>query len=107
MLAKHADPYVFLMRILVWWESATAPQPVLNRRLDDKIRHLCGLAILAKDDDAWLLFSELRVLITQHVEHLRIVAAAKLSGKAEFVERRQQNRRLSEIPNPAKLGGRE
>jgi hypothetical protein len=92
------------MRILVRLESATALQPVLNRRLDDKIRHLCGLAVLARDDDAWLLLSELRVLITQHVEHLRIVAAAKLSGRAEFVERRQQNRRLSETSNPAKMG---
>ena len=73
---------------------------MLNRRLEDKIRHLCGLAIVARDDDAWLLLSELRVLISQHVEHLRIVAAAKLSGKAEFVERRQQNRRLPEAPAP-------
>jgi hypothetical protein len=103
-MLKHADPYVFLTKILVCLASATALQTVLNRRLEDKIRHLCGLAIVAKDNDAWLLLSELRVLITQHVEHLRIVAAAKLSGKAEFVERRQQNRRLSETPNPTTLG---
>ena len=63
---------------------------MLNRRLEDKIRHLCALATVTKDDDAWLLLSELRVLITQHIEHLRIVAAGKLSGKAAFVERRQR-----------------
>jgi hypothetical protein len=72
---------------------------VLNRRLEDKIRHLCGLATDAKDDDAWLLLSELRVLIAQHIEHLRIGIAGKLSGKAEFVERRQQNPPLPENPS--------
>jgi hypothetical protein len=71
-------------------------RPVPNRRLEDKIRELCALATVASDDDAWLLLSELRVLITQHIEHLRIVAAGKLSGKAEFVERRRQNPRLPE-----------
>jgi len=73
---------------------------VSNRRLEDKIRALCGLATVAKDDDAWLLLSELRVLITQHVEHLRIVAAGKLSGRAEFVERRGQNARPPENQSP-------
>jgi hypothetical protein len=58
--------------------------------LEDKIRHLCTLATAANDEDAWLLLSELRLLITQQVEHLRIVAAAKLSGAAEFVERRSE-----------------
>jgi hypothetical protein len=32
--------------------------------------------------------SELRLLIRQHVAHLRLVAAGKLSGAREFVERR-------------------
>jgi len=58
------------------------------RRLEDKIRHLCALAAVASDDDAWLYLSELRILITQHVEHLRMVAAGKLSGTREFAERR-------------------
>jgi hypothetical protein len=69
---------------------------VSNRRLEDKIREICALATAAEDGEAWLILSELRVLITQHVEHLRIVAAGKLSGKAEFVERRRHNPSLPE-----------
>jgi hypothetical protein len=74
---------------------------VLDRRLEDKIRHLCALATAANDEDAWLLLSELRLLITQHVDHLRIAAAANLSGAADFVERRsdtdsQRNPALAE-----------
>ena len=61
---------------------------VLNRRLEDKIRHLCALATAAKDEDAWLFPSELRILITQHIEHLRTIATVQLLGVAEFVERR-------------------
>jgi hypothetical protein len=64
--------YAFLMQGLLALPSAdsTAPQShVLDPRLEDKIRHLCSLAKVAKDDDAWLLLSELRVLLAQHVEH--------------------------------------
>jgi hypothetical protein len=70
---------------------------VLNRRFEDKIRHLCALATAAKDDDAWLLLSELRVLLSQHIEHLRMVAAAKLSGAAELVERRSNSNSKPDI----------
>ena len=58
------------------------------RRLEDKIRRLCLVATTATDEDAWLILSELRLLLRQHVEHLRTVAAGKLSGAREFVERR-------------------
>jgi hypothetical protein len=58
------------------------------RRLEDKIRHLCVLAREAKDGDARLILSELRILLRQHIEHLRMVAAGKLSGTREFIERR-------------------
>ena len=59
-----------------------------SRRLEDKIRHVCALAKDTKDDEAWLILSELRILLRQHIEHLRVVAAGKLSGTREFVERR-------------------
>ena len=77
-----------------------------DRRLEDKIRHLCALAIAANDEDAWLLLSELRLLITQHIEHLRIAAGANLSGAADFVERRsdatgQQNPCSPKAPESA------
>ena len=58
------------------------------RRLEDKIRQVCLLATTATDEDAWLIMSELRLLLQQHVEHLRMEAAGKLSGAREFAERR-------------------
>jgi len=61
---------------------------VFYRRLEDKILHLCTLATTAKNEEAWLVMSELRLLIRQHVAHLRLVAAGKLSGAREFLERR-------------------
>jgi hypothetical protein len=64
---------------------------VNNRRLEDKIRHLCALAALASDEDAWLILSELRILLRQHIDHLRAVAAAKLSGAREVAERRDSS----------------
>ena len=79
-----------------------------DRRLEDKIRHLCALATAANDEDAWLLLSELRLLITQHIEHFRIAAAANLSGAADFVERRsdatsQQNQTFPKSPELAEF----
>jgi hypothetical protein len=39
------------------------------------------LATVTEDEHAWLLLSELRVLLAQHVEHFRMVAANKLAGR--------------------------
>jgi hypothetical protein len=63
-----------------------------SRRLEDKIRHLCALAKGAKDDDAWLILSELRTLLRQHIEHMRMVAASQVHGAREFLERRSQEK---------------
>lgn len=60
-----------------------------SRRLEDKIRQLCALARVANDDDAWLILSELRVLHSQHIERLRIIAGAGFLGDNSFVERRR------------------
>jgi len=65
---------------------------VPSRRLDDKIRRICSLATKATNDDAWLILSELRLLIRQHVEHLRMIAADKFSGATAFVERRAERK---------------
>jgi len=70
---------------------------VPSRRLEDKIRHLCILATVAKDGDAWLILSELRLLIRQHIDHLRMVAAGKLSGAREGLELALDQRAVSEI----------
>lgn len=70
-----------------------------SRRLEDKIWHLCALATKVKDEDAWLILSELRTLLSQHIEHLRTVAAGKLSGTREFVERRSVPLELKKLPS--------
>jgi len=79
---------------------------VPSRRLEDKIRHACCLALAAESDDAWLNLFELRMLLHEHVERLRTVAAEKLSGKRECFERRssdggsknQANHTPSDVP---------
>jgi hypothetical protein len=71
---------------------------VYYRRLEDKIRYLCSLAVAAKNDDAWLILSELRILIRQQIEHLRMVAAGKLSGARELVERRSERKPPHNLP---------
>ena len=65
-----------------------------SRRLEDKIRNLCALAKGAKDDDAWLILSELRTLLRQHIEHLRMVAASQVQGTGDFLERRSQQKSI-------------
>jgi hypothetical protein len=77
-------------------------RPCPARRLEDKIRQLRALATAAKDDNAWLVLSELRILISQHIEHLRTVVAGKFSGKREFLERRS-DRNPQELPEVASL----
>ena len=96
----------FLYEVLIDWVQASASTPVLNRRFEDKIRHLCALAAVTKDDDAWLLLSELRILITQHIQNLRVGILGKLSGTAAFVERRQQDPSFPEIQNRAEIQNR-
>ena len=82
-------PYKYsFLRITTYCRGVVRTSIVLSRRLEDRIRHVCALATVAKNDDAWLILSELRILLRQHVEHLRMVAAGKLSGSREFVERR-------------------
>jgi hypothetical protein len=63
-----------------------------SRRLEDKIRYLCTLAKDAKDDDAWLILSELRTLLRQHIEYMRLAAATQVQGAREFPERRSREK---------------
>jgi hypothetical protein len=61
---------------------------VPSRRLEDCIRYVCSLAIVAKSDDVWLILSELRTLIHEQIQRVRAVAADKVSCTEEFFERR-------------------
>src|ERR1700678_1059941 len=71
---------------------------VLNRRLEDKIRHLCALATAAKDEDAWFFFSELRFLTPQHINTWRTIAPVHPLGGGKFVERRPTNLEVTRLP---------
>jgi hypothetical protein len=53
----------------------------------------------ADSADAWLILSELRTLIHEHIQHLRAVAPGRLSGTREFVERRCHDQPLKHSPN--------
>ena len=57
-------------------------------------------------DDAWLILSELRTLLSQYIEHLGMIVAGKLSGvsgKREFLERRSEVKQTQELPESASL----
>jgi hypothetical protein len=71
--------------------------PVPCRRLEDKIQFVCALAVTARDGDAWLFLSDLRVLLRQHTTSLRAATVAKLSGAIDFIERRSPPQSL-EMP---------
>jgi hypothetical protein len=93
------NPYAFFTNILIRSKDALGrDSPVYYRRLEDKIRYLCSLAVTAKNEDAWLILSELRILIRQQIEHLRTIAAGKLSGAREFVERRSDQDPPQNLP---------
>ena len=91
MVQPPKDSLCFLYEYIDTFGQGASGRDV-QRRLEDKIRWLCLLAMAAKDDDAWLILSELRILLRQHVEHLRMVAAGKLSGAREFIERRSDRK---------------
>jgi hypothetical protein len=89
----RARLYAFFIKSLVKSPVAIGRVDLVpHRRLEDKIRHLCALSATATDENAWIILSELRLLIRQHTERLRMVAAGKLSGEREFTERRIDRR---------------
>ena len=78
--------------LVVLYRGHDLDDPIYQRRLEDKIRHLCMLSTKATDDNAWLILSELRLLVRQHIERLRMVAAGKLPGARGLTERRTDRR---------------
>jgi hypothetical protein len=51
----------------------------VNRRLEDRIRELCALAILARhDDERELILAELKAALHEHAERLKKTAVQKL-----------------------------
>ena len=62
----------------------------MNRRLEDRIRALCAIAIACKrDDERELVLAELTAALREHAERLKKIAVVKLVKKNEgFQERR-------------------
>jgi hypothetical protein len=63
---------------------------VVNRRLADRIRELCALAVVARhDDERDLILAELRSALHEHSERLKKTAVLKL---VEHEDDRQERR---------------
>ena len=56
------------------------------RRLEDRIRELCALAVAAEDPELEMVLAELQAALRQHTERLRRMAAAKLTMLDEDVQ---------------------
>lgn len=50
------------------------------RRLEDRIREMCGRALSAQNQELDSILSELKAALREHTQRLRNVAAAKLTG---------------------------
>jgi hypothetical protein len=60
------------------------------RRLEDRIRELCAMAVTAEQPELEIILAELQSALREHTERLRRLAAAKLTMLDENV---QQERR--------------
>ena len=53
--------------------------PTVNRRIEDRIRELCSLAIASKrDDERESLLEELTAALREHAQRLKKIAVVKL-----------------------------
>ena len=62
----------------------------MNRRLEDRIRALCALAVAAcQEHERKLILAELRVALREHNQRFKVKAALKLVEQVDgFQERR-------------------
>jgi hypothetical protein len=56
------------------------------RRLEDRIRELCALAVAAEDPELEIVLAQLQAALREHTERLRRMAAAKLTMLDEDVQ---------------------
>ena len=54
---------------------------VLSRRLDDRIRHLCGNVVRAREAELEPAITELKVALREHTVRLRKLTGQTLAGK--------------------------
>ena len=61
----------------------------MNRRLEDRVRHLCRQAVTTYDtDEFFLAIQELRSALREHASRLRVLSEARLLVGLPVVERR-------------------
>ncbi|MFZ3266504.1 MAG: hypothetical protein WA172_21050 [Terriglobales bacterium] len=51
-----------------------------TRRLEDRIREMCGRAVTAQNSELDAVFSELKAALREHAKRLGNVAGRKLTG---------------------------
>ena len=62
----------------------------MNRRLEDRIRELCALAVVTRrDDERKLILAELSGALHDHNQRLKIKAALKLVEQIDGFEERR------------------
>ena len=60
------------------------------RRLEDRIRELCAMAVTAEEPELERILSELQSALREHTERLRRLAAAKLTTLDENARRERR-----------------
>ena len=61
----------------------------MNRRLQDRIRELCALAVACHDDERDLILAELRSALHEHTARLKRKAVLKLVEHEDGFEERR------------------
>jgi hypothetical protein len=62
-----------------------------SRRLEDRIRELCGKALTANDHELSLVIPELQAALHEAIERLRIKAVSILDGGATMAQQRRRS----------------
>jgi hypothetical protein len=60
------------------------------RRLEDRIRELCAMAVTAEEPELKIILSDLQSALREHTERLRRLAAAKLTTLDENARRERR-----------------
>ena len=55
----------------------------MRKRLEDRIRELCAKTVVARDHEFEPVIAELKSALHEHTEHLRKLAAVKLTSAKE------------------------
>ena len=63
-----------------------------GRRLEDRIRELCAKAATASEGETLQVLQELRRALHEHARHLRSMAAQRLTGAKQGLEKERRHK---------------